>query len=155
MHILAETAVKIWKNKEKQVSSTSTWSFSTAEPHCHSLHCVRNLFNSTTTQSSVFLSQYVNIISNFKVLKHLWDIICDVTSLMGLPPGTATQWSTESESLVWISSLILDVRTEVQCLQLWTPQMIKAVDFFTQTEPLWAPNAEPSGWLGTRHEHCS
>lgn len=116
----------------------------------HLLHWVRN-----SPPHTLFFPLNVNNVSNFKERIHLEDKLRNVTSLMGLPPGIATESSHSSESPSWISSLVLHVRTQVHCLQLWTPPMIKAVDFFTQPEPLWAPNSEPSGWLRSRHERCS
>lgn len=125
------------------------------------LHLYLKFLHSWTTIHSlpwVKIHHHTNLcvcVSNFNVSIHLWDKICDVTWLMGLPPGTATQWSPWSELPIRISPLILDVWTEVHCLQLWTPGMIKALDFFTQPEPMWASNSELSVWLRTRHERCS
>lgn len=82
-----------------------------------------------------------------------------VTSLsyhfVGAPPNTAIHWLTlfESMSPRWIHLQLLYVRTEVLCFRVWTLQALKAVDFSTQPELLWALSSEKSCWQRSRHQH--
>lgn len=70
--------------------------------------------------------------------------------------ATATQRPIYWESLRWIPSLLLYVRTQI--LRLWLGESVGAalsvVDFSTQPEPLWAPGAEQRGWQRPRHQPC-